>query len=238
MRSVALLIVGVSVLTSLGWWQIERGREKERRFATFVSRTQLPMDDLSTMLRSGATPEELRWRRCRVEGRFVTDASLLLDNQVEGGQAVYHVLTPLVSDAVSQPIMVDRGWVPQPADRSRSPEVETPSASVLLTGFLGPEPASGVRVGTETAEPLTRGLTRIARLNLSLPLPGGRPYFPLVFYLDANSAAGFTRDWRQPGSGAERHFAYAVQWFALAAVLAALWIRASLRPSGPAHDRR
>jgi len=47
---------------------------------------------------------------------------------------------------------------------------------------------------------------------------------PFVLLMDPDAAGGFVRHWVPEEMGPGRHFAYALQWFAMAAVLAALLV--------------
>ena len=43
---------------------------------------------------------------------------------------------------------------------------------------------------------------------------------------------GYVRDWAVPGTTPDRHLGYAVQWFAFAALAAAIWFVLSFRRPG------
>ena len=52
----------------------------------------------------------------------------------------------------------------------------------------------------------------------------GRDVQPFVLLLDAEDEFGFFRHWVPEEMGPGRHYAYALQWFAMGLVLAALLI--------------
>jgi surfeit locus 1 family protein len=52
----------------------------------------------------------------------------------------------------------------------------------------------------------------------------GRPLYPFAVLLDEAEAGGFLREWGPVTGRAERNIAYAVQWFALAALAMAIAI--------------
>ena len=52
--------------------------------------------------------------------------------------------------------------------------------------------------------------------------------------LDPAVPDGYVRDWVVPGATPDRNLGYAVQWFAFAALAAAIWFVLSLRKSGEA----
>jgi cytochrome oxidase assembly protein ShyY1 len=49
-----------------------------------------------------------------------------------------------------------------------------------------------------------------------------RPLWPAIVYLDANALGALSVAWVLPGDGSARNRSYAVQWFAMALVLAAI----------------
>ena len=57
---------------------------------------------------------------------------------------------------------------------------------------------------------------------------------PYVIEQHSPLADGLARNWPQPESGAERHESYALQWYALAALSAMLFIVLSFRRERPA----
>ena len=52
----------------------------------------------------------------------------------------------------------------------------------------------------------------------------GEAVLPFVLLLDQKEPHGFVRQWEPEEMAASRHFGYAFQWFAMAAVLSALLI--------------
>ena len=56
-----------------------------------------------------------------------------------------------------------------------------------------------------------------------------------MILLDASEPDGYVRNWVVRGTTPDRHLGYAVQWFAFAALAAAMWFTLSLRKSGDAQ---
>ncbi len=52
----------------------------------------------------------------------------------------------------------------------------------------------------------------------------GREVHPQVLLLDAPEPDGYVRQWKPPGMPPERHFGYAMQWYALGATVLGAWI--------------
>jgi surfeit locus 1 family protein len=50
-----------------------------------------------------------------------------------------------------------------------------------------------------------------------------------VLLMDADSGPGYLRDWHPPGLPPERHYAYAVQWWAFALLALGLLVGLNLK---------
>lgn len=214
-------------LIALGFWQLDRAAQKEAMSSQFEQRSGAPALDLAVALGQGADAGQLRWRRVRAEGRWSPGPTVLLDNQVHGGRAGYHVLTPFSLSDRPYTLLVNRGWVPAGPDRRQPPQLTEPVGPASLEGVLAPPPQGGVRLAEERAEPLGPNLFRVPRLELA-PAPPA-PSLALLLYLDPGVPEGFLRQWRAPGVGRERHLAYAFQWFSLAAALLVIYVALGLR---------
>ena len=70
------------------------------------------------------------------------------------------------------------------------------------------------------------------RRRATLEEAEGQPLYPQLILLDAAVADGYLRDWQPTGLSYERHLGYAVQWYALAATLAVLYVVVGLRKRG------
>ncbi|NBQ85330.1 MAG: SURF1 family protein, partial [Methylophilaceae bacterium] len=78
--------------------------------------------------------EDLRYKNILVRGEYLTQYQIFLDNQVEGEEAGYHVITPLQLRERHKVILVDRGWIPALANHSDLPNVETPIGGQEVRG--------------------------------------------------------------------------------------------------------
>ena len=115
-----ILITLAAVFLQLGLWQLDRKAEKEALFERF---DEAPSMDLARALDSGSS-----FARVTAAGRYDAARHVLLDNKIWQGRAGVHVLTPFVLQD-DRTILVNRGWLPMPADRSYLPEV--PPANVM-----------------------------------------------------------------------------------------------------------
>ena len=221
LRPVATVVTAVAVLlfVLLGNWQLSRAAEKralDEDFSRGGPALPLPPADV-------ALP---RYQRVAANGSYDADHQFLLDNMSEAGQAGVHVLTPLLL-ADGSAILVDRGWAPFGATRDALPDVAVVTTPRSVAGRLDELP----RPGIELAAPAGKGWPRLVSYPHMPELAAalGRELRPQEILLDPRDPDGYVRNWRLAGMTAERHLAYAIQWFAFAATAVAIWFALGLR---------
>lgn len=209
-------------------WQLNKARVKESRQSLLDSRSGEPAVQMPS---AAADAESLRFRRVSLAGRYEPQRQILIDNRVHQERAGYHVVTPLRLAGSDMRVLVNRGWVPAPADHSQVPEVATPAGDVSLTGIAV---VPGNKFFTLAPEPVTGAAWQTVWQNLDLVRYTTRVEFPLqpvVVQMDADSAGGggFVREWPRPDERIERHLGYAWQWFGFAGALVLIYFVVNLR---------
>lgn len=236
--TLATLIL-LPVFVSLGFWQLDRAEQKDRKHAEFVLRQSQPALDLNDNPGFLQRPprEELIWRHARAAGHFDTGTQVLLDNQVLRGEAGYFVFTPFQAGPGGPWLLVNRGWVPLGKDRNKVPLLTTPDGEIKIEGVMNNIPAVGLALGATVPEKLTDAVYRVQRLDLE-QIAGfaGHELSPLILKLAPGSGHGFIREWRMPGSGSETNLGYAVQWFLFATILCVIYLVVNLKKTAHAHD--
>ena len=210
------------LMTGLGLWQLERADWKQALVDTNEGRSRLS----PIALRPGAEiSDEVQYRRVFARGYYDMEHQLLLDNKTYQGHAGYHVLTPLrlaESDAV---VLVNRGWVPLGKSRAELPELPGTDGEVLVDAIIKLPPMKLFRLAdvdeANTGWPKVVQQIEMGELEQLL----GVTLEPLTLLLDKDDEFGFIRDWKAVyGVTVDKHRAYAVQWFTLAAVLLLIYI--------------
>lgn len=209
-----------------GFWQWNKAEQKQALQATFDAR----LKDQPTELPQQVTDVEYwRYRRVHVRGTYDISHQILLDNQMNGDVAGYHVITPLKPANTNTYVLVDRGWVAM-GDRSTAPQISTPQGQVEAVGFAwvpsrkfyelqAPPPLDG------QWQPLWQNMD-MDRFKQAVPFH----ILPFIIRLDANSnAGGFLRDWPRPAERIETHIGYAYQWFGFAAALLLIYLFVNLK---------
>ncbi len=225
-----LACTGVLAFGLLGRWQWHRAAEKRALEAAFTAGTLLPASELGARSTAGLP----RYAALRVRGRYDFEHQFLLDNMGHGGATGYQVLTPLLLED-GRTLLVNRGWLPLPDGRRiRLPDVAPPPdfalravSSIELSGRIDLLPAAALRMGHAAPDagpawPKRTSFPTTAELATAL----ARPIEPRQLLLGASEPDGYLREWRAAGDGfgPSRHLAYALQWWAFAALTLFLYL--------------
>jgi surfeit locus 1 family protein len=217
----ALVIAACAAFLSLGRWQWSKGNLRQTQAEEFARGSESPIP-------IGALPLSRveRFQRVRIAGHFDTSHQFLLDNRTYDGRPGYEVLTPFDrADGVGT-LLVNRGWVPFSGYRDRLPDVSfTAPAMGEVIGRVDELPSAGLESGRsppdeKAAWPKVTTYPHPADLSAAL----GRPVETRILLLDARAPGGYVREWQPPGLPAIRHWSYAVQWWAFAALAVVLWL--------------
>jgi len=202
-------LVAAAVGIALGTWQVGRGQQKRDLEARYE---QLGRDAPITVSAAELSAPDVDLRRVHAHGTFEPGYSVYVDNRVMHGVAGYHVIMPMrVSD--KRYVLVNRGWVAGLPDRSRLPEVRTPSGAVEVSGIATVPAKRPFELSSEVMEGRVWQNLTVERYRKAY----GLPIQPFVIRQDSALDDGLTREWEPLDFGIERHYAYAAQWFLLSA---------------------
>jgi len=217
-----ILITLAALFLRLGVWQLDRRAEKEDLFARFATAPTLGVEQ--------ALEDGHEFARIEAFGRYDAKRHLLLDNRIWKGRAGVHALTPFqLSDG--RWLLVNRGWLPLPPDRSSLPDVPTEPAARTIRGRLAAPPAAGPRLGEADVLVSDRWPQLLTYFELdSAGAALNTPLQPWIVQLDADDPSGFgDRQWSPAVMEPAVHGAYAFQWMALAATSLIIWALLGLR---------
>ncbi|OHC70004.1 MAG: hypothetical protein A3H93_17170 [Rhodocyclales bacterium RIFCSPLOWO2_02_FULL_63_24] len=223
-------LVLIVLFARLGVWQLQRADEVRTRQAAIAAQGQLPPIDLNRTAAAGDDLGPLLWRPATAHGAWDAQRQVLLDNQTVDGRVGYFVFTPLRLDACACALMVNRGWIDAGPDRSTLPEIRVASTAAALRGILAPLPPAGIGVRPDVERLPNSDALRVQRLDFdTLPTAPGVRLLPLILQLAPEASDGYRRTWHRPDLRADRHVAYAVQWFIFALLTAGLYLRLNLK---------
>lgn len=215
--SVATALV-VAAGVALGLWQLGRAEQK-LRLADGIARqgalAPLAVTDLQT-----EQPEALWYRTAQLEGEWLPEATVFLDNRQMNGRVGFFVLTPLRLAKGQGTLLVQRGWAPRNfEDRQRVPQVPTVAGIVTLEVRLAPPPPKLYELGPGEGGAIRQNIGLAAyEAEIKTPL------LPMSALQTSAANDGLLRDWPQPATNVHKHYGYAFQWFGLSTLFALLYV--------------
>jgi surfeit locus 1 family protein len=174
-------------------------------------------------------------RRIVVEGRWLSRHTLFLDNRTQHGTAGFVVATPLLL-APGDAVLVQRGWAPRDAaDRTRVPAAPAADGLVRIEARIAGWPSPRLALSSAVEQgPIRQNLD-----PAQLARESGMTFRPLsLLQLSAADVSdALQRDWPAPVHDIWKNQGYALQWFALCALIAGLavwygWISPRRRGQG------
>lgn len=235
-------VLGTAAAMALGVWQVHRADAK------LVLQARVEAAARAAPVSPGAGelahPDRLVFRHLEVSGRWLQNDAVFLDNRPLHGRAGFYVLMPLALEATPAPgarpatLVVNRGWLPRdPADRARIAPFVTPPGIVRVAGVALADEPRLLELGH--GEKKLGGIWQNFDFDAFAAASRTDPVHVVLRQdPDAGSGAGLpadglVRDWPDRGGTLQdqidRHHGYAFQWFALAAVIAALTLFQSFR---------
>jgi surfeit locus 1 family protein len=207
----------VLVLLGLGTWQVYRLQWKLGLLAQIAAGEQAPPVPL------GANPRP--FTKVSVVGRFRFEKTAAYGVEVRdtpaGPLMGAQQIVPLERQG-APPILVDRGWVPQPAP----PSVSAPRGEVTVTGYIRPsEPAHWFSPAPDLEEPHFYALDA-APIATALGLPAPEPY--VLVALGTPEPDVYPQPAQHLPRPPNNHLSYAITWYGLAVagiVIFIVWAR-------------
>ncbi len=201
---------------ALGFWQVDRGLQKREQQQAFESQSGFSAWSDGMPVRS--------FEKLKASGKLDGDRQFLLENIIVNSRLGHYVLTPLVLADDEPLLMVNRGWQERSSGSANLATIDVTDARITVRGRAGSLPRAGYRMG-EAITPGSEWPLRAVYPTLDeLAAALGREVQPFVLLMDPQDEFGFLRHWVPEEMGPGRHYAYALQWFAMGLVLAALLI--------------
>lgn len=221
-------LLAAGLTAGLGFWQLDRAHQKLDLQQRILSRAALAPLAQAMLARNSVDAQAQQYRTISLRGRWLSERTLYLDNRQMNSHQGFFVLTPLLL-ADGDAVLVQRGWSPRDfIDRSRLAPVDTPTGEVVLTGRIAPPPARLFAFGGAELGAIRQNVDLVA-----LAREIGVPLRPLsVQQTDPPGASPSTlakgddsllRQWPAPAIDVGKNQGYALQWFALCALITGLY---------------
>lgn len=209
----AILVVQFLALSA---WQIGRGFEKKAEQDAFVSQSGFASWSDGMEVRS--------FQKLKATGHFDGEHQFLLENIIINSRLGYYVLTPLRMADDTPLLLINRGWFERTGSEIAPEKLVVPENPVTVRGRAGSLPKAGYRMGEAIPADAEWPKRAVYPILDEISSALGKPVQPFVLLLDPEDSYGYFRHWVPEEMGPGRHYAYALQWFAMGIVLAGLLI--------------
>ena len=214
-----------AVFLRLGWWQWTKAEDVEAQIELRDARSAVNPVLLGAVLVDAPSVDGAA---VVVRGHFNAAEQFFLDNQQHKGQPGLHVITPFQIDGSQVRVLVNRGWIGWGSSRAILPEVPVPTGLLELHGRATVPSSKAPAFVTEPSTDAGMLRTRI-RLN-DIQTAQNYPVQPVVILLTSSEVSdGLVKDWPELSNKSPMHKGYAAQWFLMALLLVAFFLRSSYR---------
>ena len=239
---VALAVFVVAAgLVRLGLWQLDRAAEKIALQSAYTQAGNTDATLLTGLPLAGLPYDQQQHqnRRVLLQGEYLDQQQIFLIYQTFEEQLGFEVLTAFRLQADDRIVLVSRGWSPSTDPAWLAANLEPLPGQRRVEGQLY---IPTEREATRSNPSQNRDWPLIRRyVNLSELAPlFDAPLFPYVVRLAPGEPGLLVRHWPEAVVATDRHFSYALQWFAMAiavlvtALMLASNLRSLLRGTPPA----
>lgn len=205
-----VVIFLLPLLIYLGFWQIHRGIFKNKLQKIFCQRSLSAPINLNQGKQIKLNKNFLPGI---VQGHFDNQHTFLLENRIYLHKIGYEILTPFILKGTNETLLVNRGWVPQITDRKKIPDIPLLKEELTIQGLIFfPNKTFSFKQKDINDWP-----KRIQTINPDLLKRYN--FQPFIFIINTQQSYSFTPLWQPISLPANRHYAYAVQWFGLSLTL-------------------
>lgn len=213
------LLVGAVLVVQfagLGAWQISRGLEKRAAQYAYQDETDFKEFVDGMAVRS--------FQRLKASGQYLGKQQIVLDNIIINSRYGHYVITPLELAADEPLLLVNRGWVEKVAGDFPVEKLSLTGGNLVVRGRAGSLPKAGYKMGDAIEANQTWPMHAVYPSSEEISAALGRDIQPFVLLMEHDEEQGFLRHWVPTEFGPGKHFGYALQWFAMGAVLSGLLI--------------
>lgn len=211
----------IPLFIKLGMWQYTKAEQKQALQAQYDVSAANQAEDIPSDL---SNIEDLRYKQVKMSGEYVKQYQILLDNQVEGETAGYHVITPLKLDGKDEMVLVDRGWIVASDNHADLPQVDVPTGTQKVFGQIWVPSKKFYTLSSQKASQ-DKWQTLLQNMDMdayakAVPIK----VLPVVIRMSPDNQGGFVRNWIRPDDRIVTHLGYAYQWFGFAFAAFAIYL--------------
>ncbi len=198
----------------LGVWQLHRYAYKKTLLVHYQQAIQAKYQPFTQLIIS---KKDLAFQKTQVQGEYLNQLTMFLQNRFYHDQLGYDVLTPFRIKNDSTLLLIDRGWVAGSANKI--PADIPPALQNSALGYIKLLNEYQFMLGENILNFDKKSIVMQKIDTVQLGKILHQSFYPFVLRLSADESAGFIRDWPIVMFMPERHMGYAIQWFVMAIVL-------------------
>ncbi len=224
-----LTILGVFILSTLGYWQVKRHGWKQEILAKI--KDEYAVDASKVPLKLVDIEGYSSLKRGYIEGEYHHNKSILLQPRTHKGLAGYDVLTPFaINDSGGRFVLVNRGWIPHERERADIFLVDVPMGPLKVSGML--RRPMRPNLFTPENDPQNKvwyrvNINQISTFN-KVDLVGRVIFFAEV---EENRLREYPLSSSNRVEISNNHAQYAFFWFAMAVAMAGIYFMRFMRKS-------
>jgi surfeit locus 1 family protein len=213
-----LLVGGLLVVqfAGLSAWQISRGLEKRATQHAYQNETSFKTWQDGMDVRA--------FQRLKVVGQYDAEHQVVLDNIIINSRYGHYIMTPFEVSADRPLLLINRGWIEKTSDSFDASRLALPDGELSVRGRAGSLPRAGYKMGEAFVAAQQWPMHAVYPSAEEVSTALGRDIQPFILLMEHNEENGFLRHWVPSEFGPGKHFGYALQWFAMGAVLSALLV--------------
>jgi cytochrome oxidase assembly protein ShyY1 len=222
-RWVGLLIVVVVLgftCVRLSEWQFHRYQERKDSNSQVRANLAAPAVPASAVMRTATGPgPDLEWRTVTATGHYDADHQIAVLYRTHNGAPGVDVVTPFVT-AGGAAVLVDRGWVPTPANGNQTQDLPPPvSGTATISGWLRAD-SDGSSSQVTPSQGSVRAISASA-IRPTLPYPVYEGFLSLTKEQPASPHAPVKAG--EPDLSGGPSFFYGFQWLFFALLFFGFW---------------
>ncbi len=219
--ALSLIVTGIA----LAQWQSGRAAEKEAIFSAMQRAAEAPARSY-VVAQTSQTPAA--YSRIKLRGEFLPALNIYLDNRPLGAQAGYQILSPFRLHQSDLYVMVLRGWHSRdPHDRKAIYTLPEVAGDLEIQGMVLPHLQRVMQLGEDG--PVKSGELR-QNLDLSkFAQETGLKMLPFILAQENSASLGLRTVSVIPENQADKHRAYAFQWYGLSLMTLLFYLVTGIR---------
>ena len=215
-----VMLVGTAILLGLGTWQILRTQEKNVLLDHILQEFKQPATNLQTALPD--SPEkwrEMHYKPISLQGTWITPTYMLrLGPRVHEETVGYQLIMPLrLQD--NQVILVNRGFMPE-----KMTSLPPPAGQIVVIKGVAYQPET-IKSPYVPENVPSRDIWTWTDMTAMGHEVGAKDIVPVMIYEDrVSDRDSYPIGGQLPLPSHNRHWHYAVTWYALALALMVIWM--------------